>query len=91
MRKRMLWTAIVGTTVAISAQARPPLVTELSFQKDNVAGPSQISQAAGERRLDKYQPYLKTGGAAQTEIAVFEEVRQPSERVTRPLRRDRIN
>lgn len=78
---------------AASTQARPPFLTELSYEKEHVAGPAvELSQAEGQRRLDKYRPYLSQELVADTEIAAFEEVNQQAQQQGyRPNRRDRSN
>ena len=83
----------VSALFAATVQAKPPFLTELSFEKASVFGPSQISQNAGERRLDKYRPYLERNAPAETEIAAFEEVRgeAAANQSRRSFRHDRVN
>ncbi|MBQ0794947.1 hypothetical protein [Zhongshania sp.] len=77
---------------AVSVQARPPFLTELSYEKESVLGPTPISQNVGERRLDKYRPYLERNTVAETEIAAFEEVQgEPVDKTRRSFRHDRVN
>lgn len=82
----------VSALFAATVQAKPPFLTELSFEKVSVSGPSQLSQNIGERRMDKYRPYLERNTAADTEIAAFEEVRgEAANQSRRSFRHDRVN
>ena len=84
-----------GVLMATQAHAKPPFLTELSYQKEVLSRLAvQLSQQEGERRLDKYRPYLGNTLQADTEIAAFEEVKHVPQNVPRNkgrvYRRDRI-
>lgn len=89
---KKLGLAAAGVLLATQVHAKPPFLSELSYQKEIRSQPQlNLSQQPGQRRVDKYRPHLRNAAPVDTEIAAFEEVTADPAPAHRLKRRDRVH